>query len=221
MPEANAAILIDVEHQPCPYGGALADLLNLVGLEKLGTTVVQDLDRRSPRGPRRAPLPVAQLALYLDYLSSTVPPSPVQHRRRARSSTTPDVAVNLFSGASVKQQSGKCPPVCGMLGTSGATLRLANAYSGPGNRRCGRSVHHPNGFIPFEAAQVPPPKLLTTQPIARVPGEPIAANGGWRSRFPELSRLLGQDPDMPAAGLFTSPDGAVTLEYHHGGCLGL
>lgn len=43
VPEANAAIPIDVNINPVYTAGALAGLLNLVGPEKLGTTVVQDL----------------------------------------------------------------------------------------------------------------------------------------------------------------------------------
>lgn len=98
-----------------------------------------------------------------------------------------------------------------MLGTSGATLRLANAYSAEIASVADPSTT-PNGFIPFEAAPGSTAELPTeTNQLLAFLENPLRPNGGWRSRFPELSRLLGQDPDMPAAGLFTSPDGAVTL----------
>jgi len=97
-----------------------------------------------------------------------------------------------------------------MLGTSGATLDLAEAY-----RAQVQSVttgDTPAGFIPFEAApnSTPARPTQTNQGLVFLQN-PLRPNGGILSRFPGLTNAIGLDPTMPAAGKYTSADGRVAV----------
>lgn len=103
-----------------------------------------------------------------------------------------------------------------MMGTSGATRLLANAYSTE-IASVQDPISTPDGYIPMQGSAWPPDgaptaaKPMETNQLLAFLQNPLRPNGGLLSRFPSVSKLIGQDPDMPAAGLYKSADGSVTL----------
>lgn len=97
-----------------------------------------------------------------------------------------------------------------MLGTSGATYDLVNAYRAQiAGVTTGQT---PAGFIPFTAAPGSTAQRPTwTNEAFILLQNPVRPNGGIMSRFPDITTALGLDPTMPAAGKYTSPNGTIVL----------
>ncbi|WP_313676804.1 PE-PPE domain-containing protein [Mycolicibacterium sp.] len=201
-PGASAATTINVNWDPAYTAGALAGLLNFVGNAVPGLSVGGGLYNSGPPQNLFASVDAGNipllgqttlnLTLLLKYLSDS----------------SVNNLYNTLAGIPQRGCSASYATNCRYaleLATSQATLNLAEAY-----RTQIQSVTTgttPAGFIPFEAApnstSVKPTQ--TNQALGFVQN-PLRPNGGFYSRFPDWAEAFGINPEMPAAGKYTSKD---------------
>ena len=214
LPEASAAITVDVTWEPVYTAGTLASILNLVSNAFPGT----------------------DLSLADGFSYHTGPPASIE---AAISQTLAGITLNLNLDLIIKNVTsglgnlnagtanlynilGGIPtPTCSqsyagncrydfMLGTSEAALYLAQAYQA---QVAGVTTGDtPAGYIPFQPAPnaTAAKPTWTNQALAFL-GNPMRPNGGILSRFPDISKAQGINPVMQAAGKYKSPDGRVVL----------
>jgi hypothetical protein len=233
-PSANAAIPVNVDLDPVYTAGTLASLLNYVGNAFPGRTFGGLYNSGPPQSlgtslwfPYTVKLPEPinkDLTLTLDVKAALFP-------QNLKNPTTKSLYNTL---AAIPQQNTGCggktldpnakpanavvdsnpASTCRfavMIGTSGATRSLANAYSAE-IASVQDPTNTPAGYLDFEAAPGSTEKRPTeTNQLLAFLQNPLRPNGGLLSRFPTLSKAIGQNPEMPAAGLFKSADGTVTL----------
>jgi hypothetical protein len=215
-PSANARP-VDITWSPTYTAGALAGIINAVGNALPGTSVGGIYNSGPPQslnvsidtvldGGTFGQIPAEiTLTLLLKYIADN------NSSQYASTSVLYNTLANIPAPASCANNS--AATACRyalMLGTSEATGNLAAAY-----RAQLQSVAEgqtPAGYIPFVAA----PGSTTAKPTVTAQGlallqNPLRPNGGLYSRFPDIAKALGINPDMPAAGKNTSPDGSIVL----------
>lgn len=200
-PAANAATVIDINWNPAYTAGALAGLLNFVGNAAPGLSVGGGLYNSGPpqnifASVDAGSLPLlGQTTLNLTLLLKYIADSSVDNLYNTlgaipqRTCSTGNYATNCRYALE--------------LATSQATLNLAEAY-----RTQIQSVTTgvtPAGYIPFEAApnSTAAKPTQTNQALGFVQN-PLRPNGGFYSRFPDWANAFGINPEMPAAGKYTS-----------------
>lgn len=104
------------------------------------------------------------------------------------------------------------------LATFGSVNNLINAYRGQMASVAGQT---PAGLIPFTSSPNSTSTFTGNTPGANGPSytnqaliflqNHLRPNGGLAARFPTISKALGIDPNMPAGGATTSPDGKIVL----------
>ena len=230
-PVANAAIPVNLDLDPVYTAGTLASLLNVIGNQFPGQTLGGVYNSGPPQSvggsiwlPYTVTLPSPinkDLSLTLDinaalYLQNTKRTSTQGLYNTLMSipqpSTNTGCGGKTISGSSVvdSNPATSCR-FSAMLATSEATLNLANAY-----RAQIANLQDPAdiaaGYLKFPTAPGSTSALPTeTNQLLAFLQNPLRPNGGFLSRFPNLSQLIGQDPSMPGAGLYKSTDGKTTL----------
>ncbi len=220
LPQANAALEADITWDPVYTAGTLAGLLNFVSGVLPGTDIALGDIGAFHTGPppnieagfsTSYTVPLVditvdikvQLDLILRYLKN------ISYGLQAG---TADL-YNTMGAIPAPKCSGSYASNCRydfMLGTSEATLQLAEAYRAQINAVT--TGETPAGYIPFEAApDSTKDKPTATQQVLAFLQNPLRPNGGFNSRFPDITKALGLDPTMPAAGKYASADGRVTL----------
>lgn len=202
-PSAQAALTIN--WNPTYTSGLLAGVLNFVGNAIPGLSVGSPAAGYNSGPPQQINAAVenvpvvgtAFLNLFLKYLNNS-----------SEAGLYNQIA-NIPTGTSCTLSATTCRYAL-MLATSEATPNLVEAY-----RDQIQSVttgNTPAGLIPFTAA----PNATTAKPTQTDQAlillqNPFRPNGGLNARFPDVSKLFGINPDMPAAGKYTSPDGKIAL----------
>jgi hypothetical protein len=225
-PAANAAIAVPIDVDPVYTAGFLAGVLNFVGDAFPGTslggvynsgppqTVSLSLPTiEYPYETTVSGIPVKlllQLNVFAELFLNNIRPTDTQYLYNTLAAIPQR---NTGCGGSVLGTDSNPATSCRFsftLGTSEATLNLANAY-----RTQIASVVEgstPAGYIPFQpTVGSTAAKPTQTNQVLAFLQNPLRPNGGFLSRFPGLSELLGQDPTMPAAGRYTSPDGTMNV----------
>lgn len=207
-PVANAAIAVDVNIDPVYTAGTLAGLLDFVSNAFPGTEVGGIFNSGPPPVigisiETSIDVAIAELRLLIDASLTLdyIQPGDTDYLYNTLASIPqPGCANNYASNCRYAM----------MLGTSGATLNLVDAYRAQISSV--RDGVTPAGYIPFTAA----PNSSSTAPTQtnQVLGflqNPLRPNGGFLARFPGFSEFIGVDPNMPAAGKYTSADGKVVV----------
>ena len=222
-PTAAAAIPVNIDLDPTYTAGTLAGILDFVGNAFPGTSLGGIYNSGPPATvDYRVVFPytvdlfgVGKIPLVLDVNAGltlqNIKPSDTQYLYNTLAAIPQQ---NTGCGGTVTGFGPSNPATscrfAVMLGTSQATLNLANAY-----RTQIASVttgQTPAGYIPFQAT-VGSTEVLPTQTnqLLVFLQNPLRPNGGFLSRFPGFSEFLGQDPSMPGAGLYKSADGTITI----------
>jgi hypothetical protein len=203
-PAADAAIPVTIDIDPVYTAGTLAGLLDFVSNVFPGTDLGGILNTGPP--PSVSVSIETVFATYQLLIDANLSLDYIQ----------PGATDYLYNTLAAIPQ-----PTCGssyasncryamMLGTSGATLNLANAY-----RTQISSVQDgvtPAGYIPFAAApNSSSSKPTQTNQVLGFLQNPLRPNGGFLARFPGFAEFLGVDPSMPAAGKYTSADGRIVV----------
>lgn len=211
LPDAQADVVIN--WAPTYTAGTLAGILNWFGDTFPGTEISLGAASYNTGPPQRISASVntgiplvgtAALNLFLKYLDvNTSSPygGAASLYNTIANTPTPTCATGSYAS--------NCRYAL-MLGTSGATYDLVNAYRAQiAGVTTGQT---PAGFIPFTAA----PGSTTQRPTWTNEAfillqNPVRPNGGIMSRFPSITTALGLDPTMPAAGKNTSQSGTIVL----------
>jgi hypothetical protein len=215
-PSANARP-VDVTWDPTYTAGALAGILNTVGAALPGTSLAGLYNSGPPQsldvnidtvidGGSFGQIPAEiSLTLLLKYIANN------NSSQYASTSVLYNTIANIPAPTTCANNS--AAQACRyalMLGTSEATGNLAEAF-----RAQIQSVttgKTPAGFIPFVASpgSTSAKPTVTAEALALLQN-PLRPNGGLYSRFPDIAKALGFNPDMPAAGRYASSDGTVVL----------
>lgn len=229
-PSADAAIPVNVDLDPVYTAGTLASLLNYAGNafpdktigglyhtgppQYVGTSIWMPYSVTVEQSGRTVPITVnldITAALYLNNIKR--PTSKTLYNTLA-AMPQQNTGCGGYTLDGTKVAESNPATTCRfsvMMGTSGATRMLANAYSTE-IASVEDPVSTPNGYIPFQGEPgATKAKPSETNQLLVFLQNPLRPNGGLLSRFPELSKMIGQDPDMPAAGRYTSADGSVSL----------
>jgi hypothetical protein len=225
-PAANAAVAIPIDVDPVYTAGFLAGVLDFVAKSFPGTSV-GGLYNSGPPQTVNLSLPtieypyettvsglsvklLLQLNVFAELFLNNIRPTDAQYLYNTLAAIPQR---NTGCGGSVLGTDSNPATSCRFsftLGTSEATLNLVNAY-----RTQIASVVEgstPAGYIPFQpTAGSTEAKPTQTNQVMAFLQNPLRPNGGFLARFPGLSELLGQDPTMPAAGRYTSPDGTMNV----------
>ena len=221
-PSADAAIAIDVNVNPAYTAGFIASVLNFVGNTFPGLSLGGAYNSGPPQtvGLTLDPIPydfvtgVGVIRLNLDVAAQlflkNLKPTDTQSLYNTLAAIPQQ---NTGCGGTVVLQGDSNPATscrfAFMLGTSGATLRLANAYQAEIASVQGTTEA---GYIPFQATTgSTAAKPTQTNQVLAFLQNPLRPNGGILSRFPGLSERFGQNPAMPGAGLYKSPDQKITI----------
>ena len=203
-PAADAAIPVTIDIDPVYTAGTLAGLLDFAGNLFPGTDLGGILNTGPPPSVSvsiETVVATYQLLidanLYLDYIQPGAT----------------DYLYNTLAAIPQPTCSSSYASNCRyamMLGTSGATLNLANAYRAQISSV--RDGVTPAGYIPFTAAPNSSiSKPTQTNQVLGFLQNPLRPNGGFLARFPGFAEFLGVDPSMPAAGKYTSADGTIVV----------
>jgi hypothetical protein len=222
-PSANAAIPLNIDIDPAYTAGTLAGILDFLGNAFPGTDIGGIYNSGPPATVSYGigfPY-VVKIAeslstdVYLNILATLFLQNIRPTDTQSLYNTIAAIPQQKTGCGGTSTSFGQSNPATScrftlMLGTSEATLNLANAY-----RTQIESVttgQTPAGYIPFQATAGSTPALptQTNQALAFLQN-PLRPNGGFLSRFPGFSEFLGQDPSMPAAGLYKSEDETVTV----------
>lgn len=230
-PAADAAIPVNIDLDPVYTAGTIASLINHVGNafpdktfgglyhtgppQTVGTSIWFPYSLTVEQLGRKIPITVnldITANLYLQNLERPTTKSLYNTLAAMPQQNTGCGGFTLGSDNKVSESnpSTTCRFAV-MMGTSGATRLLANAYSAE-IASVEDPTNTPVGYIPFQPAPgSTKDKPTETNQLLAFLQNPLRPNGGLLSRFPSLSNLIGQDPNMPAAGRYTSADGSVSL----------
>jgi hypothetical protein len=215
-PSANARP-VDITWSPAYTAGTLAGILNAVGNALPGTSVAGLYNSGPPQslnvnvntvldGGSIGLIPAEiSLTLLLKYIADN------NKSQYASTSVLYNTLANIPAPATCANNSAATACRYGlMLGTSEATGNLAAAYRA--QRQSVVEGQTPAGYIPFVAApgSNAAKPTVTAQALALLQN-PLRPNGGLYSRFPDIARALGGNPDMPPAGKAISTDGSIVL----------
>ncbi len=204
-PAANAVISVDLTVDPTYTAGTVAALINFIPKVAPGLSIAGGLFNSGPPPSINASI-TQVIAGYQAVINATL-----NLRYVTPSDTT--ALYNLLGAIPNPTCAGSYASNCRypvMLGTFGSTLNLANAY-----RTQIDSVttgNTPAGFIPFQ----PSPQSTDTKPtqtnqLLVFLQNSLRANGGIAARFPDISKALGINPEMPAGGRYASTDKRTVL----------
>lgn len=229
-PSATAAIPVDVNIDPTYTAGTLASLLNYVGNalpgktfgglynsgppQTVGTGIWLPYSLNVEQNGVTIPITInldITADLYLKNLKRPTTKSLYNTLAAMPQQNTGCGGKTLDGTKVVDSNPATTCRFAVMMGTSGATRMLANAYS---TEIAGVEdpTSNPSGYLPFTASPgSTAAKPTETNQLLAFLQNPLRPNGGMLSRFPALSKMIGQNPDMPAAGLYKSPDGTITL----------
>lgn len=207
-PSASAAIPVDIDIDPAYTAGTLASIIDFLGNAFPGTNLGGIYDSGPPATIGYSigfPYSIASTDIFLNVDASlyldNIGPADTQYLYDTLGSIPQPTCANNYAT--------NCRYSL-MLGTSEATLNLANAYR---TQITGVTTGQtPAGYIPFQASagSTAAKPTQTNQALGFVQN-PLRPNGGFLARFPGLSDFLGQDPGMPAAGLYKSLDGTIAV----------
>jgi len=205
---AAQAIDVNVTWYPTYTSGALADILNLVGNLIPG----QDLQLNENFSFSSGPPQSVGLSITAEVAGISANVIAALNLKNI-----PGNAKNLYNTVAGTPQQGGCTSsdkqsTCRyilQLATSQAVMNLVDAYR---NEISSVKGNTPAGLIPFGAG----PNATATQPAQTNQAfillqNALRPNGGIAARFPDISKALGINPDMPAAGKITSPDKKIAL----------
>ncbi|MBU3751608.1 MAG: PE-PPE domain-containing protein [Mycobacterium sp.] len=215
-PSANARP-VDITWSPTYTAGTIAGIINALGNALPGTSIAGLYNSGPPQsikvnvntvldGGSIGLIPAEiTLTLLLNYIADN------NSSQYASTSVLYDTLANIPAPVSCANNS--AATACRyalILGTSEATGNLAQAYRA--QLQSVTTGQTPAGFIPFVAA----PGSTAAKPTVTAQGlallqNPLRPNGGLYSRFPDIAKALGVNPDMPAAGKYTSTDGSIQL----------
>lgn len=198
-------ITADVTVDPAYTAGTLAALINFIPKVAPGLSVAGGLFNSGPPPAVNVAIETV-LAGYQVAVNATL---------KLRYTSPDDTAAlyNLLGAIPTPTCSGAYANSCRyavMLGTSEATLNLANAYRAQiESVTTGKT---PGGYIPFQpTAGSTDAKPTWTNQILAFLQNPLRPNGGLASRFPDISQALGINPAMPAGGKYLSEDKRTVL----------